>query len=151
MLGVPIVFDTSIALNLLATNVSLSVLQSVEMDCFVCSSVVAETLYIRCDDPTQPREAVSIDPWLQSGRVKIASLDSPLEEELYVQSAADLDDGEAMSLAICRARGYALATDDRKARRIASQLVSVTGRDLSLDILTLLSGWFLNIPSGLAC
>ncbi|HLB77136.1 MAG TPA: hypothetical protein VJO72_08900, partial [Candidatus Dormibacteraeota bacterium] len=92
-----------------------------------------------------------IDPWLQSGRVKIASLDSPLEEELYVQSAADLDDGEAMSLAICRARGYALATDDRKARRIASQLVSVTGRDLSLDILTLLSGWFLNIPSGLAC
>jgi hypothetical protein len=27
-----------------------------------------------------------------------------------------------MSLAICRARGYALATDDRKARRIAGQL-----------------------------
>ena len=122
MFGVPIVLDTSVALNLLATGVGLAVLDILEVDCFVCSAVVDETIYIRSDDPRQPREVVSIDAWLPLGAVKIVSLDSPVEEELYVQLAADLDDGEAMSLAICRSRGYALATDDRKARRIAGQL-----------------------------
>lgn len=97
-------------------------LESLDVDCFVCSAVVEETLYIRRDDPTQPRQAVSIEEWLPSGAVKIVNPDSPLEEEFYVQFTADLDDGEAMSLAICRSRGYALATDDRKARRVAGQL-----------------------------
>jgi predicted nucleic acid-binding protein len=39
--------------------------------------------------------------------------------EFYVEFAADLDDGEAMALAIARARAWLLATDDRKARRRA--------------------------------
>ncbi|MFZ0594058.1 MAG: PIN domain-containing protein [Bryobacteraceae bacterium] len=124
MVGVPVLIDTSVTLNLLATGISLAMLESLELDCFVCSAVIAETIYLRSDDPTQPREAVSIDPWLQSATVKVVTIDSSLEEELYVQFAADLDDGEAMSLAICRVRGYALATDDRKARRIAGQLAS---------------------------
>lgn len=122
MVAVPILLDTSVTLNLLATGVGLAVLESLEVSCFVCSAVIAETLYIRSEDPTQPRESVSIDPRLQSDAVQTVGPDSLLEEELYVQFAADLDDGEAMSLAICRSRGYALATDDRKARRIAGQL-----------------------------
>ena len=124
MVAVPILLDTSVALNLLATGASLSLLKSLETRCFVCSAVIAETLYIRSDDPLQSREAVSIDPWLQSNAVQAVSPEGPFEKELYVRFAADLDDGEAMSLAICRARGFALATDDRKARRIASQLAS---------------------------
>jgi predicted nucleic acid-binding protein len=122
MAHVPIVLDTSVALNLLATGAGLAVLESLEVQCFVCSAVVDETIYIRSDDPTEAREAVSIEPWLPSGTVKVVDPASPLEEELYVQFAADLDDGEGMSLAICHARGYAFATDDRKARRIAGQL-----------------------------
>src|SRR6266851_3744508 len=119
MVGVSIIFDTSVALNLLATGVGLSVIESLEVNCFMCPAVVDETIYIRSDDPSQPREAVSIDAWIPSGAVKVINPAGDLEEELYVQFAADLDDGEAMSLAICRARGYTLATDDRKARRIA--------------------------------
>lgn len=122
MVGVPVVLDTSVALNLLATGVGVAVLETLEVNCFVCSAVVDEVMYIRSDDPAQPREAISIDPWLRSGAFDVTNPSGPLEEELYVQFAGDLDDGEAMSLAICRARGYALATDDRKARRIASQL-----------------------------
>jgi len=122
MVGVPVVLDTSVALNLLASGVGVDVLESLEVNCFVCSAVVDEAIYIRSDDPTQHREAVSIDPWLLSGVVTVIDPGSPLEEDLYVQLASDLDDGEAMSLAICRVRGYAFATDDRKARRIAGQL-----------------------------
>ncbi len=36
--------------------------------------------------------------------------------------AGDLDDGEAMALAIARLRGWTLATDDRKAKRFADDL-----------------------------
>lgn len=104
-----------------ATGVGVAVLEALQVNCFVCSAVVDEAIYIRSDDPAQPREAVSIAPWLLSGAVDVTSPNGSLEEELYVQ-LGDLDDGEAMSLAICRARGYALAADDRKARRIAGQL-----------------------------
>jgi len=131
MVGVPIILDTSVALNLLATGAGLAVLESLGVKCFVCSAVVDEAIYIRSDDPAQPREAVSIDTWLPSGAVKVIDPESLLEEELYVQFAADLDDGEAMSLAICRGRGYALATDDRKARRIAGRLAVPTVQLLS--------------------
>ena len=124
MVGIPIILDTSVALNLLATGAVLSMLDSLEVQCFVCSAVADETIYVRSDDPRQPREAVSIDLWLPSGTVQVVNPDSALEEELYVQFAADLDDGEAMSLSMCRSRGYALATDDRKARRIAGGLDS---------------------------
>jgi predicted nucleic acid-binding protein len=122
MVGVSIVLDMSVTLNLLATGVGLSVVESLEVSCFVSSAVVDETTYIRSDDPAQPREAVSITPWLPSGIVRVISPDSRLEDELYLQLAADLDDGEAMSLAMCQARGYSFATDDRKARCIAGQL-----------------------------
>jgi predicted nucleic acid-binding protein len=127
--SVAVVLDTSVVLNLLATGVGRAILESLELDCFVCSAVVDETIYIRSDDPTRPPEVASIDPWILSGAVKVISPDSPLEEAIYVLFAADLDDGEAMSLAICRARGYALATDDRKARRIAGHL-ALPGVDL---------------------
>ena len=37
-----------------------------------------------------------------------------------MQLAASLDDGEAMSLALCVSRNLALATDDRKAQTISA-------------------------------
>jgi predicted nucleic acid-binding protein len=42
--------------------------------------------------------------------------------ELYVDLAARLDDGEAMALAIAKARRWWLSTDDCKARRLAGDL-----------------------------
>jgi predicted nucleic acid-binding protein len=59
---------------------------------------------------------------MQANAVTCITAESGIEEEWYVRFAADLDDGEAMSLAICHARSYALATDDRKARRMAAAL-----------------------------
>jgi hypothetical protein len=43
------------------------------------------------------------------------------EKRLYVDLAADLDDGEAMTLAIAYERRIPAATDDRKARRIVRE------------------------------
>ena len=48
----------------------------------------------------------------------VCNIEGGQEEELYVDYSALLDDGEAMSLAIAVSRGYVLATDERKARRL---------------------------------
>jgi hypothetical protein len=45
-----------------------------------------------------------------------------VELAAYVAFAAELDDGEAMALAIARCRGWQLATDERKAIRLAGEV-----------------------------
>jgi predicted nucleic acid-binding protein len=63
---------------------------------------------------------VSVEPLLRSGILQLTEREGHEEAELFVEFASSVDDGEAMSLAICVSRGYALATDDRKARRVAA-------------------------------
>ena len=48
-------------------------------------------------------------------------LETASEEAHFVELAANLDDGEAMTGAIGRNRGYAVAIDDRKARRVLGE------------------------------
>ncbi len=120
----PLLLDTSVILNIIATGSGLDVVKSLERECFVCTAVAAEAIYIRGEDSAQPLQLVSVQPWIESGKVGIVSPEGLREEELYVQFAADLDDGEAMSLAICVGREYVFATDDRKARRVAGSQVS---------------------------
>jgi predicted nucleic acid-binding protein len=54
------------------------------------------------------------------------------EMALFVQTAAQLGDGEAACFAIAAKRGWALATDDRRARRLAaeSKLTTITTPEL---------------------
>jgi predicted nucleic acid-binding protein len=63
---------------------------------------------------------VSVEPLLRSGILQLTEPGGHEEAALFVEFASSVDDGEAMSLAICVSRGYALATDDRKARRVAA-------------------------------
>jgi len=53
------------------------------------------------------------------------------EKELYVDYAAELDDGEAMSLALVYSRGFSMASDDRKARRLFMEEIPDLKRLLS--------------------
>jgi predicted nucleic acid-binding protein len=74
-------------------------------------------------DPGGPaKRDVDLHDYLAAGVASKCQVDSQEEIELYVKLAADLDDGEAMALAIARLRGWILATDDRKARRMAAGL-----------------------------
>ncbi len=81
MVSVAVVLDTSVVLNLVAAGVGVAVLKALEVECFVCSAVADEAIYIRSDDPAQPREAVSIDPWRLVGALDVTSpkgsLDAP--------------------------------------------------------------------------
>jgi predicted nucleic acid-binding protein len=115
----PVVIDASTLLNLLATGEVESILGSLAVEKFVCPIAADEVLYLRSMNPEEPHERVSIHPLFEAGLLTLARLESAEEEARFVDFASVLDDGEAMSLAICLCRDYRLATDDRKARRIA--------------------------------
>lgn len=114
--------DASTLLNLLATGEAESILRFLPVDKVVCSAVRDEVLYVRSANPEDAAELISINPLVEAGLLTLANLESAEEEAQFVNLAATLDDGEAMSLAISISRGYALVTDDKKARRVAGEL-----------------------------
>jgi hypothetical protein len=87
----------------------------------VSDAVLRESLYLRALDPALPPERVDLRRLTDSGLLKVCSTETSAEESLYVELAAELDDGEALSLALSLSRGFGLATDDRKATRIARE------------------------------
>lgn len=116
----PLVLDASTLLNLLATGEAEAILRCVPVQRIVCAIAASEVLHLRNEDPAKPPEPVSVQPLIDSGLLISASPLTPHEELIFVQLAASLDDGEAMSLALCVSRNWALATDDRKAQTIAT-------------------------------
>jgi len=122
MISQPVAIYASTLLNLFATREIESILRSMPVQKFVCSVAASEVLYLRHEEADHVPELISINPLVEHGLLTLTSPESPEEEALFVQFAAKIDDGEAMSLALCVSRGYALATDDRKARRIAASV-----------------------------
>lgn len=113
--------DTCVLLNLLATGEIESILSSLNKKWLVCAAVEKESLYLRTEDPNNPLQPVSLAPLLSAKLLEICDIENADEAQLYVNYSARLDDGEAMSVALAIARGYHLATDERKARRIFSE------------------------------
>lgn len=83
-----------------------------------------ESLYVLQpdkDDSTKlSKVKIDLDPFVKSGLLHRCDLDGAGEPELFVQFATRLDDGEAACLAIAKSRAWILATDDRKARKMAN-------------------------------
>lgn len=117
----PIILDTCVLINLLASDEADAILRSLGVDCHVCAAVSRETMYLRSEGLQGQREPIDLSPLFASGMLHLCDLQGQAEEDLYVGYAADLDDGEAMSLAISQSRGYYLATDDRKTRKLARE------------------------------
>ena len=100
-------------------------LSELSRTCMVCDVVSRESLYLRAEQTGLPPQPIDLNPLFHAGHLHLCSAETPEEESLYVNLAAELDDGEALSLAISSQRGYGLATDDRKARRLAREIGSV--------------------------
>jgi len=97
----------------------------VGLNLHVPSKVAEETLYILQQDPDDASKLVKVpidlDHYTAAGLLHECDLQGPEETELFVQMAAQLGDGEAACFAISANRGWALATDDRRARRFAAE------------------------------
>ena len=97
----------------------------------ICSVVKNESIYLRATNLNAPPEEVKLEAFLESNRLAVFELSSDEEKELYVDYATQLDDGEAMSLALVYSRGFGMASDDRKARRLFTEEIGDLKRLLS--------------------
>lgn len=111
--------DCDILMNLLATGRAVEILRAVRLVLLVPPTVDREALFLESETPDDPRTPVDLDPLVQARVLSKVSL-SDEEVEVVVKLAQSVDDGEAEVIAVGSVRQLAIATDDRKARRVAS-------------------------------
>jgi predicted nucleic acid-binding protein len=98
--------------------------------------VIAETLYIYADDDRSSRLTIDAALFARE-KVTISPVSLTDEEKIVaVQLSAQMDDGEAETLAIASRRGLIALSDDAAARRAAPSIGVVLE-----DILDLLYAW----------
>lgn len=114
-----LVLDTSVWINLLATEQPWAILDALNV-----RSVAPEQVFHEIKRNPVTKQPYSMDrhPLLRRHSVEVVRLD---REELDIfltlvsQDSVDaLGDGEAAAIAVAKVRGCRLALDDRKARRI---------------------------------
>jgi len=135
-----VVVDTCCLINLYASQ-HLPVIVAAAMEqAIVPKPVVEECLYIRQASEEDPNHlvpmTVNLHPLIDGGVLLLTELTGEAELNQFVQLAALIDDCEAACLAIAALRGWALATDDKRAIHIAT--------DLGVSIVTtpeLLKNW----------
>jgi hypothetical protein len=118
------IIDACCLINLYATGTEDSIILACG-GLWVPTQVQNEALRIRRLDEDDPTRLVSQDIDLSdaifAGLIHTCQLEGQDEIDAFVRFAMELDDGEASCLATAMSRGWIVATDDRKARRIASE------------------------------
>jgi hypothetical protein len=117
-----LLLDACVALNLAATGRPADILATLAPRFAMARQAAEETLYIETTTAGMATQEV-VDPrqWVAEGILQILELESA-ETLQFITLAAEIDDGEAATLVIARVRGLEVATDDRKARRVAQRL-----------------------------
>jgi predicted nucleic acid-binding protein len=102
----------------------------------VPSKVSEEILYVLQPDVEDTsklvKSPIDLEHFTAAGLLHKCDFEGQEEIELFVQMAIPLGDGEAACFAIAAKRGWALATDDRRARKFAadSSLAVITTPEL---------------------
>jgi hypothetical protein len=93
---------------------------------YLADAVRAEVQFVRQDDPAHTgaylNAPVDLTPHISSGLLSLCQPESSDEQARFVHYATRFrSDGEAICLALAESRGWHVATDDRKAIRVAQQ------------------------------
>ncbi len=119
------IIDACCLINLYATDRAAEILAACGGSFYVSTQVRAESLSIRRPDESDPRQLVAVPldlaAALAAGQIQSCQLEGSAEQAAYVAFVTELDDGEASCLAIAQSRGWTVATDDRKAIRMAKE------------------------------
>lgn len=116
-----ILLDACCVLNLYSTRRMEEILVARCERFGVVERVAAESLYVLrggSGEDAAERDPVDLQQAHRLGILERLDLETEDESRAYVDFAAELDDGEAMTCALAIHRGAAIATDDRKARRV---------------------------------
>ena len=112
------IWDSCVLLNVLASNRIVEVIRTIEEHTYVCAEVQRESFYLLADDGTDDLIEINLEPHFETGALRACEVNGPAEAALLVDFSTSVDDGEANTLAIAISRGWGVATDDRKARRV---------------------------------
>jgi predicted nucleic acid-binding protein len=129
-----LVIDTSVWLNLMATEAMGTILDALAVPCYAPEQVVTE---IRRHPGTRTTFLAGNHP-LRQMRVSILSLENE-ELDLFLEivgapSGDALGDGEAAATVVAASRGLDLVVDDRKARRILRERFSQVRTYWTVDL-----------------
>ena len=118
MSGAALLVDACTAINVLATRRWDEVFAAGGWRPVLPQQAASETLYVYDEDGE--REVVDLPGMVASGLLEIWH---PVDDEIaeMLRYTVRLGPGEAAALAIARARGLPLSTDDRPARRAAAE------------------------------
>jgi hypothetical protein len=122
----PAVIDACCLIDLLVSGQVEAILRAGGHAWHLPVAAKDEVRYLRQHDPAQPgavlAAAADLGPYIASGLLTPCQPDDPREQAQFVHYAARFrSDGEAMCLALAESRGWPVATDDRKAIRVAGQ------------------------------
>lgn len=116
----PLVLDACVLLNLIASDRASEIFLAQGRRILVGERAAKESFYLRSTDDPLERRPVDLSALIDASALEIVSIEGENETEMFIDLAAELDDGEAESLSVALIRGYTVATDDRKARRVFS-------------------------------
>ena len=131
----PILLDACCLINLHATGRLGDILRSLNAPSLVTETVRAVEV-VRADalDALNPPGERLAD-LIRTGLLAVVDFESDEEAGRFLDFAAQIGgDGEAASLALASSRGYAVATDDRRARGFAKREVPNVPLVYSLEI-----------------
>lgn len=106
--------DSSVLLNLLATDCLASIAAATGWQFAICSAVPDEAKKLR-DIQNGEMVEVDITHHIGSGLLQVLELSGEEEQAFYVEQSIVVDDAEAMSIAIAAHRRLDLAIDDKQA------------------------------------
>ncbi len=120
------VIDACCLIDLLATGQVEAILRTAGFHWHLPTAVESEVQHVRQYDLTQAgrfvKIAVDLSPLKSSGVLQTCVPATQFELDRFVHFAAQFrSDGEAMCIAIAEQRSWGIATDDRKAIRVAQQ------------------------------
>ncbi len=115
----PVMLDACCILNLAASGQFDRILKVENWTFVVGERAANEAQWIR-QEGSDERLQVDLGSLIESGLLKPKRLESDDELALFIQLSSNrlMNDGEAEAVSIAVNRGCAVATDDRKARRI---------------------------------
>ena len=134
-----LLLDASCLLNLYATGRLWDIALALPHRLAVAEYVLEqEALYVwrpSLGEAREERVPVDLSPLEEDGAIQVLRLEDQEEEATFVDLAALVDDGEAITAALAVHRGCAVATDDRKARRVLSERAPTVPLVSTLELL----------------
>ena len=133
-----VILDACCLLNLYATDRLREIAMALPHQLVVADYVLErEALYVWLPDSTggsEDRASIDVSLLIDEGLITVVCLDNRGEEALFVDLATSVDDGEAVTGALALCRGYLVATDDHKARRVLSGHSQAVGLVSTLEL-----------------